>query len=300
MSVEAAEGHLAALARLGVPAERIHIGGGEPFGDFARLLQIVRSARRAGLEGIGYVETGGHWATSESRVRTWIKDLAEAGMQQLSISADPYHQEFIPPERVRLLHEVAREVLGTRGVRARRWRWLQDPQDVSAIPEEDRRTLFRASLSRYPERMTGRAAEELAPLRERRPIPEIPPDGCREELLESRGIHVGPDGWVYPGTCAGVILGRATQDRPLDELLENWRLGDSPRMERLVEGGPRRLLDEADRIGFAPDECGYADKCHLCWSLRCHLARAGAGGDELQPEPLYQKTRTLRAKEVRQ
>ena len=287
MAVEAARGHLAALARMGVPMSGIHIGGGEPFGDFDRLLAIVRSAQGAGLAGIGYVETNGFWAESADLVRERLAALAQAGMMQLSISADPYHQEFIPPERVRLLFNAARDVLGPRGVRVRRWKWLREARDVSAMPEDGRAALFAGFLRRYPERMNGRAAERLAPLAPRSPIEALADEGCRAALLESRHVHIDPRGWINPGTCAGIVLGRATGDDPIDAVLGRWRLDRSPLIALLVEGGPKRLLAEAIRRGFEIAPQGYAGKCHLCWAVRSHLARVGAGGDALGPESLY-------------
>ena len=313
MTARAAAGHLAALARLGVPAEGIHIGGGEPFGDFARLLEIVRAAGEKGSGergsgalsfkapdplshnageprppgGVGYVETNAFWATDAEIVRSRLRALADAGMRQISISADPYHQEFVPPDRVRLLYEVAREVLGPDGVRARRWKWIAAGCDVAAMPEAARLDLFRTFLARYPERMTGRAAESLAPLLPRCPLEEIPREGCHKAILESRHVHVDPQGWVYPGTCAGITLGQATADLPLDRLLAAWRLADRPLVAALVEGGPRTLADHAARHGFQPDPSGYAGKCHLCWAARKALLHAGAGGETLQPEDLY-------------
>jgi len=302
MTPAAARGHFAALCRFGVTADGIHISGGEPFGrgtqsDFDRLLAIVRAARQAGLEGVGYVETGGAWAVSETRAREWLSALAEAGMRQLAISADPYHQEFIPAERVTLLYEAARDVLPSGGMRARRWRWLQSPQDVAAVGENERKSLFRTALERYPERMTGRAAEELATLVARVPAGEVPDSGCTKALLASGHVHVDPDGWVYPGTCAGIALGRATAKRPLDELLRGWRVGDRPRIALLAAGGPKRLLGEAERCGFEAAPAGYAGKCHLCWSVRRQLVRSGAGGEEFAPESLYVETRATPKKE---
>ncbi len=225
----------------------VHIGGGEPFGDFDRLLAVVRAARPAGLDGIGYVETNGFWAADESAVRVRLTALAEAGMRQLSISADPYHQEFVPPDRVRLLYETARAVLGPRGVRVRRWKWLKEGTDVSRLTEAERQDLFRTFLRRYPERMTGRAAECLAPLADRVPIEALPHDDCRRAILESGHVHVDPAGWVYPGTCAGIVLGRAGPDHPLDAVLCEWRPSADPVASALVAGGPAHLLDEAVR-----------------------------------------------------
>jgi MoaA/NifB/PqqE/SkfB family radical SAM enzyme len=343
MTPEAAAGHLTALARLGAAASGVHIGGGEPFGDFERLLAIVRAARGAGLAGVGYLETNGGWAESETLVRPRLAALAEAGMMQLSISADPYHQEFIPPGRVRLLYDVAREVLGPQGVRARRWKWLKAPEDVAAMAEDARLALFAAFLRQYPERMSGRAAEALADLAERTPVEEIPEAGCAEALLgrsrelrpsapdrsnqdssagchgcavcsralpqdgtvaeqRNRGtpdsslerqraagahVHIDPEGWVYPGTCAGIVLGRATAERPLDELLRAWRPQQTRLVARLLEGGPRRLMALAESQGFRPDPRGYVGKCHLCWAVRSHLVRVGAGRGELGPATVY-------------
>jgi len=289
MAVDDAASHLASLARLGVPAEGIHIGGGEPFGDFDRLLAILRSARDAGLDGIGYVETCGFWATSDTLVRDRLRTLAEAGLRQIAISTDPYHQEFVPPERVHCLYEAARTILGPDGVRARRWTWLQAPRDTSTLSNGDRRRLFTDFLGRYPERMTGRAATHLAPLLHCMPLADLPEKACRSALLESRHVHVLPDGEVYPGTCAGLVLGRAAAERPLDALVRSWRLADSPRVARLVSGGPKALFPEARRHGFLPDSAGYVDPCHLCWALRTHLVRAGAAGSDLGPPGLYEE-----------
>ena len=291
MAPDAAGGHMAALARLGVPSEGIHVGGGEPFGNFDLLLAIVRQARRVGLSGVGYVETGGAWACSEDVVRDRLSALAEAGMAQLAISADPYHQEFVGPERVRLLHAVAREVLGPDGVRARRWRWLQDPKDVAALSEPEREALYRAFLERYPERFTGRAAARLSGLVRRRPVQDLDGGNCRAALLESRHVHVDPDGWVFPGTCAGISLFRATAAAPLDARLRAWRPEASPVVARLAETGPKGLLGLAEAGGYRPDPAGYASKCHLCWSLRRHLAGAGAVADGLQPASIYLTSR---------
>ena len=290
MSVASAAAHLAALAQLGVPAEGIHIGGGEPFGDVDRLLAIVRAAADAGLAGIGYVETCGFWATSDTLIRDRLRALVDAGMRQLAISADPYHQEFVPPDRVRRLYEVACEVLGPGGVRARRWKWLQAPRDVSTLLNDERRRLFKEFLARYPERMTGRAAVHLAPLLNRSPMEEVPVKVCRASLLESGHVHVLPGGEVYPGTCAGLVLGRATPDRPLDALVRTWRTAESPRVARLASGGPRALLPEAEACGFLPDPAGYADACHLCWTLRRHLVRTGHAGPDLGPADVYDES----------
>ncbi len=290
-----ARAHLAALKRLGVPPHGVHVGGGEPFGRFRRLMAVVRAARDAGPGGLAYVETCGFWATSDRLVRDRLRALSGAGVRQVAISADPYHQEHVPPERVRRLHAVACRALGDKGVRARRWKWLAEPRDVAEMGETERRDLFAAFLRRYPERMTGRAARELAALVPRTPTEAVPREPCCQPLLESRHVHVDPGGWVYPGTCAGIALGRATRRRPLDQVLATWRPEASPVVTALASGGPRALAEAAESQGFRPDPAGYADRCHLCWSVRAWMVRTGAGGEELKPEAIYEVRRARSA-----
>jgi hypothetical protein len=287
MSADAAAGHFAALVRLGVRPEGVHIGGGEPFLRFDHLLDVLRAAREAGLDGVGYVETSGFWATDPELARHRLAQLAAAGMRQLSVSADPYHQEFVPPERVRLLVAASREVLGPGGLRVRRWKWAQSPRDVAAMPEPDRLALFAALLTRYPERMTGRAADELAPLVPHVPPDALPRDGCRNALLEAGHVHVDPGGWAYPGTCAGIVMGRASAAAPLDAVLAAWSADPPPLVRTLIDKGPTGLLAEAEALGFVPSSDGYAGKCHLCWSIRRQMAAAGASAEVLQPANLY-------------
>lgn len=290
MEIADARTHLAALARLGVHAEGIHVGGGEPLGRFRRLMAIVRAARELCPGGVGYVETGGFWATSDRLVRDRLRALSDAGVRQIAISADPYHQEHVPPERIRRLYEVACRTLGEEAVRARRWKWLAKPRDVAKLSEDERQDLFRAFLARYPERITGRAATELADLVPRAPIDAIPREPCHEPLLARGHVHVGPDGWVYPGTCAGITLGRATRRHPLDAVLAEWPANRSPVVSALAAGGPRALEGLAENRGFRPDPAGYAGKCHLCWSVRRWLVRTGAEFAELRPKKLYEGT----------
>ncbi|MBN2584385.1 MAG: radical SAM protein [Planctomycetes bacterium] len=284
MTVEAARDHFRAMVRLGLQSHGIHLGGGEPFGDYGRLLGIVRAAREAGLDGVGYVETNGYWATDEVLARKRLEELRQAGMQQLSLSADVYHQTFVDPDCVVRLWDVAREVLGPGGVRARRWRFLKSLRDLRPASDDERRAAYREALAQHKERMTGRAAVELSPLVDRYPADALRGQACSEALRDSAHVHVDPSGHVFPGTCAGLILGRTDDVRPLDEVLTRtpgplWRL--------LVAEGPWGLRSWAVERGYRDEPDGYADKCHLCTSVRRFLFDSGEFPDELGPGELY-------------
>jgi hypothetical protein len=97
-------------------------------------------------------------------VRERLAALDAAGMGRLTISADPYHQQFVPIARVRLAAAVAEEVLGAARVRVR-WRdWLAEGFDTGDLDAARRQEVFAAWLARGRERLSGRAAVELAPL----------------------------------------------------------------------------------------------------------------------------------------
>ena len=91
---------------------RIHLTGGEPFGDWPRLAEIARRAHDQNLGPLEMVETNAFWATDDALCRDRLKVLDDAGMERIKISADPYHQQYVPIERPRRLARVAAEVLG--------------------------------------------------------------------------------------------------------------------------------------------------------------------------------------------
>jgi hypothetical protein len=332
MSVEAARRHWAALKRLGADAAGLHVGGGEPFGDFERLVAVVRAAREAGLEGVGYVETNGFWATDDGLVRERLAELREAGLRQISISCDVFHQAYVDPAGPQRLWRVGGEVLGEAGVRARRWRFLQSPRDLRSATAEEREAAYREALAAHPERMTGRAAGRLARLLPRWPAEKFSDERCGENpsdrvphlvpagsiagqgvrhsshpapeqpgarvwhpgtnspsagLEDSGHVHVDPAGWVFPGTCAGILLGRADEGTALDEVLAR-PAGEVRRV--LAARGPWGLREElALPLGYKDEPEGYADKCHLCTSVRTFLFRTGKFAAELGPREVYEE-----------
>ncbi len=284
MTAEDAHGHFAAIGRLGIDAADIHIGGGEPFGNFAHLLDVLRAAREAGLAGIGYVETNGFWATDDKLVIDRLQTLAAYGVQRISLSVDVYHQAFVDPLAVARLARLTPQVLGERSLRVRRWRSLKAPVDLRGLGSDELRAAYQSALADFPERMTGRAADELAPLLPGRPPDDFRSMNCSRALLESGHVHVDPQGIVSPGTCAGIIIGRATEDQPLDLLLSRPR---GQICNRLIDGGPLALAAMAAESGYRPRPQGYADKCHLCTDVRHWLVGRGMAADEIGPASLY-------------
>jgi len=280
---------------------RIHIGGGEPFGRWETLIQLARRAAAAGLGPLEAVETNVFWAVDERIVRERLAALDAAGMGRLTISADPYHQQYVPIARARLAARVAEEVLGTGRVRVR-WRdWLAEGFDTGALDANERAKVFGGYLARGRDRLTGRAAAELAGLTQLKPARAFVDSPCREPLLRSRHVHVDGAGIVCPGTCAGIVLGRAGRAESVGEIWSRlWRrfadadsagggeTAEGGVLSALVSGGPTALLEMARAAGYDARPEGYAGQCHLCWDVRRWLFGQGLFPGELAPAGVYE------------
>lgn len=271
---------------------RIHLTGGEPFGDWPRLITLCQQARRQRLGPLQKVETNAFWAADRQVIHDRLTALAEAGMQKLAISADPYHQQFVPIERCRLLAQVAGDLLGAAAVQVRWQDWLRDGFDTDGLEEAQRRNLFTRYASQGRERLGGRAAQTIAPYMQLKPLGEFVDVCCEEALLRGRHVHVVPDGTIVPGTCAGIALGRlgpaeSQSAKALWQQLHQTH-ASRPVISILARSGPYGLMKWARQAGFEPREA-YAGKCHLCWEVRKFLHGARLGGPELGPDWLYEQ-----------
>jgi len=279
---------------------RIHLSGGEPFGDWPRLLSLVRAARETGLSPVEKIETNAYWATGDGIVRSRLEQLDALGMQMLVVSSDVYHQEFVPLERVRRCVEIARQVLGPARVRVRWWDFFRHatqtggqadptlPRETCRTDSGRRRRAYAAALRRHRDRLTGRAADELAELLPRHPAPYFRGRNCIREILYSRHVHIDPYGNVFPGVCNGIILGRALEQAP-EQLWQ--RLADGwcahPVVAAVVSGGSFELMQQATAFGYQELSGGYASKCHLCHHVRQFLHGRGIWPELVGPAECY-------------
>lgn len=302
MSTEAGLAFWAGLQSACPHGCRIHIGGGEPFGRWETLIELARRGRREGLGALEAVETNAFWATDERIVRDRLAALDEAGLRRLTISADPYHQQFVPIERVRLTARMGGEMLGPNRVRVR-WRdWAAQGFDTDRLTPLQRREVFAAYARKGRDRPAGRAAEELADFLPLRPAAAFADNPCKQQLLRSRHVHIDGQGLVCPGTCAGIILGRASDCASIrriwrhlaerfadkDDAAEAEALADGnlDAVEILARAGPVGLMTAARGRGYGP-RTGYAGKCHLCWDVRRWLFENRYFREQLGPARVY-------------
>ena len=106
--------------------------------------------------------------------------------------------------------------------------------------------------------------------------------------MRGKHVHIFPQGHIFPGVCAGIVLGIAGKMSisEIREKIKNDYL-DRPVLGSLVRGGPVELLDVAKGFGFEP-QSGYTSKCHLCWKIRKYLANKDLFSDEIGPKGMYE------------
>ena len=279
------------LARRQGKTVKIHLTGGEPFGNWPVLLEVASRAHERGLTaggGFQKVETNAYWATDPGIVQERLAALDRLGMQKLVVSTDPFHQMFVAPECVRTCVETARQVLGPERVQVRWLDWYENMQDLRHAPASQTDELFREAMIRHRERLTGRAACELAPLLPGVALDSFVGQSCERAILGSRHVHIDPHGNVLAGTCAGILLGNA-RDRSLHAIWAGVeeQCGTIPLLNGLIEGGPHALLRYAKPLGFEPRPAGYASKCHLCSHVRQFLFGNGQFPNALGPGECY-------------
>lgn len=288
MTVEEALGIWRSLQEACPHGCRVHISGGEPFGDWPRLIELARRAQAEGLGPLEKVETNAFWADDAGVVRDRVGALDEASMGKLVISTDPYHQAFVPIAKARLATQVAGEVLGVARVQVR-WRdWLAEGFDTAGMDSPAWQALVARYAARGRDRLCGRAAEGLTKGLQLKGLGEFADEPCTAALLRCRHVHIEPSGYVMPGTCAGLVLGRVGPE----SVAQVWQRLNADHATRPVLGtlarcGPVGLVALAQAAGFVP-RLGYAGKCHLCWDVRRWLALRGWYADELGPLALYQ------------
>jgi hypothetical protein len=253
----------------------IHIAGGEAMMYYNEMLAICRASNEIGAAP-HFFETNASWCVDDEVTRNRYEELKDAGMLGVLISADPYHQVFVPPERRLRAFQWAVKIYGRENVAAEDLS-LEQLYELRRIGRDEVRL---AEYSRnHPPRFVGRAGEELAHFSPERPLEDLVNDAlwhggtanesCRSEFDsdEMWEIHIDPYGNIQ--TCCGIIIGDA-HEKPLIKWMERGFHTDSELVRMAYQRGPYAYLDLAKGYGYQPRD-GYPQKCSLCWEVRKFL-----------------------------
>ncbi len=285
MSVDTALSAWTSLQALAGDHAKIHITGGEPFLYWDHLCDILSQVKQNNLVPADMLETNGYWAVSEKIVTERLVTLDRLGVRRIKVSTDPFHLLFVPPEPVRRLARLGTELLGPDRLLVRWQTYLENPPDIGKLSPAELNRLYVSALTEYPCRFTGRAAQHLAPLVASRAVDELADQNCRTQILGAKGVHIDPYGNVFSGTCSGIIVGNVSR-RPLDEIWTQFEPSANQLIAALFNRGPAGLLPIAEQLGYQSLP-HYADKCHLCTSIRTFLAQKGFFPATLGPAECY-------------
>jgi MoaA/NifB/PqqE/SkfB family radical SAM enzyme len=280
------------LKTLAGDTAKIHITGGEPFLYWDHLQQVLEQAKKHNLGKVDLIETNGFWAASVEITTKRLKTLDELGMHRLKISTDPFHQEYVDIEPVRLLADIASNILGPDRVLVRWRKYLETAVKTKGLSSEELKQQYIRAIRDYPCRFTGRAAGKLAELAASVPIENLASMTCKTDFLGTKGVHIDPFGNVFSGTCSGIIIGNVNH-KPLEDIWKQFHPAQSEFINTLFEQGPSGLLEKAPLLAYARKQGGYkkakvyTNKCHFCTSVRQFLFDKGLGKSIIGPQEVY-------------
>ncbi|PWB83014.1 MAG: radical SAM protein [Methylocystaceae bacterium] len=104
MGFQQARDYVRAIARFG---SMLCFTGGEPFLYYREIAALIREAKSLGLK--TSIVTGAGWVRGERRTRSRLAELIDAGLDDLCISWDQYHEAFSTPARAMMLAQIAVE-----------------------------------------------------------------------------------------------------------------------------------------------------------------------------------------------
>jgi len=249
---------------------------------------VVETTLAMGVH-IEYVETNASWYRDAPSARDILSSLKGRGLTTLLISISPFHNEFIPFNRVKGVIEACKDV------RMQIFPWIGDfygeidrfegarPHPLSEYEATYGQGYLRGLPSRYWIHFGGRALATFARVFGLKPCGDIlsgNSGGCNE-LMGVTHFHFDLFGNYVPGLCAGLSIHR-------DDLGARFSPREYPLLDVLYNEGIQGLFDLVSaQYGFIPAQ-GYMSKCHLCHDLRKYLLFSGKHTfKELQPRGFY-------------
>jgi MoaA/NifB/PqqE/SkfB family radical SAM enzyme len=245
--------------------------GGEPLLHPEIVYAIHKEATNVGIP-LRDVITNGFWARRTEETEKVAADLVESGVNEVHISVDCFHQEFVPLEIVRKAAEALVKAGMTRVVWNPSWVVSKDKDNVynrkTKVILEKLRDLPIEISEGNNVRPEGRA---IAWLRDFLPPKTKMPKGkCGDmpytEPLDSiRTVCVEPDGRI--AVCKEFYIGNAFEVDVID-IIEDYDPFKIPEAKALIEDGMGGLIDWGRERSVEPNPEGYYNICHLCTDMR--------------------------------
>jgi len=248
------------------------ISGGEPTLYLDKVLKIGVFAKPYEIDTV-VVSTNCSWAKDVSTAKEILTQFANAGINHANYSADAFHAEYVPFERVENAIIAAEEVGFGYGIGS--IFMSHDTPSLYDMHTQEIVNLLRkiatnGIFGNMSIKFIGRAASLLDLYEGKLYIPDEVCDTTKEGISFCKPESVSIDLYGRVCICPPTAIGNVIQ-KPLSKILTDWDYKQHPIIKVLVEEGPLGLtkLPEADGYKL---KAGYMSKCHLCYDIRTHLS----------------------------
>jgi len=223
------------------------------------------------------VITNGFWSGKTEEIQEIANNLVKCGVNEVSISVDCFHQEFVTLEIVK----KAAESLVKAGMAHVSWNpcWVVSKDDDNPYNQKTKAIL--AELKNLPiedgegnvTQPEGRATlwlKDFLPRKTRVPKGKCGDIPYTEQLDSIKAICVEPDGRI--AVCKEFYIGNASETDIID-IIEDYDPFKIPEAKVIVENGVEGLMNWARSKGRGPDPEGYYNICHMCTDIRRRVKR---------------------------
>jgi MoaA/NifB/PqqE/SkfB family radical SAM enzyme len=245
--------------------------GGEPLLYPEIVYAIHREATRVGIP-VRDVITNGFWSKDIEKIQEIAGNLVKSGVNEVRISVDCFHQEFVP---LGLVRRTAESLLRA-GMAHMSWNpcWVVSKDDDNPHNRKTRAILEKLKdLSvksgegniAQPEGRATLSLKDFLPSRIRSPKGKCGDMPYTEELQSIRTIFIEPIGRV--AVCKDLYIGNASET-DITDILERYDPFTIPEVKAIITGGMGGLLKWAKTKGVESDPEGYYSICHMCTDIR--------------------------------
>jgi organic radical activating enzyme len=264
--------------------------GGEPILALESTLAIHRAATEAGIIH-RQVISNGNWiqrlksqkytplsSEESAKMLSIARSLKEAGVNDVELSLDAFHEEFLDPA---LVHAAYRALIvcGITHVRINP-RWLESPTAQNSYDTRTRQLMVELTQLGIPfgggeaVQPRGNALQKHQstfqpfPLTGNERCSDVPNAPC---LSDIRGLCISPNGEII--LCNNIIIGDGTPESILTQL-KQYNPSQFPHISLIQEKGLQGLQDLLKKEGVGVPKGPFYSVCDACFQYRRLLKSA--------------------------
>lgn len=262
--------------------------GGEPTLHRPVLLSLISQARANNIPNI-MMFTNGEWGRNISEIEKMCFELKNAGLTEIILSVDYFHQLTIPLENCLQIASKATE----NGLRVRfSMCCLENISSDNIVDKRNREiqgkisSLLNVPIQYQTLRFFGRASKLITHYPKLHSATEVNHPCLHKDFFGSLQCPTGflIDCFGHVQICDGISIGNV-YSQPLNKIIQNYSVKDNIILKTLFEEGPIGLNKFNQEIEFKKSKNLFVDNCHLCYYIRKLIHKKFS--DVLSPQHFY-------------